>query len=132
MEIRLITVKEDFEKAYNILNQKEYPLSFYEYTLKHDQFTKHNTNKLIGFFQNDKCLGTISYAISTCPKLGSILEIKEIYQVNISAHKALMNFLDQLAQEEDCQAIKICKNKADRLNFTIFDRIESYLKNIIH
>jgi len=128
MEIRLITVKEDFEKAYNILNQREYPLSFYEYTLKHEQFKHDKTHKLVGVFQEEKCLGTISYAITACSKLGRILEIKEIYQVNIKAHKALMNFLDILAEEEDCHAIKICKNKADRLNVTIFDRIESYLK----
>ena len=38
MDIRLITVKEDFEKVYGILNQREYPLSFYEYTLKHDLY----------------------------------------------------------------------------------------------
>ena len=42
MDIRLITVKEDFEAAYGILNQREYPLSFYEYTLKHDLY---NNNK---------------------------------------------------------------------------------------
>ncbi len=132
MEIRLITVKEDFEKAYNILNQKEYPLSFYEYTLKHEQFDQLMANKLIGVFQNEECLGTISYSISPCPQLGRILEIKEIYQVNISGYKALINFLDKLAEDEHCLAIKICKNKADRLTVSVFDRIENYLKKLIH
>ena len=57
MEIRLISVKEDFEKAYNILNQKEYPLSFYEYSIKQDNFqTPKDGPKLIGVFQNEVCL----------------------------------------------------------------------------
>jgi hypothetical protein len=133
MDIRLITVKEDFEKAYNILNQKEYPLSFYEYTLKHDNFqTPHFGPKLIGVFQDENCLGTISYILTPCPYLGKILEVKEIYQTNIKGYKVLMNFLDKLALDEDCQAIKICKNQAERMSENFFDRMENFLKNLVH
>lgn len=131
MDIRLITVKEDFEKAYNILNQKEYPLSFYEYTLKHDNHSYGEALKLIGVFELDECLGTISYKVSECPHLGKILEIKEIYQTNIRGYKAMMDFLDKLAKDENCHAIKICKNSAERLKHNIFDRIEGFLKNLI-
>jgi hypothetical protein len=133
MDIRLITVKEDFEKAYNILNQKEYPLSFYEYTLKHDNFqAPHFGPKLIGVFQDENCLGTISYILTPCPYLGKILEVKEIYQTNIKGYKVLMNFLDKLALDEDCQAIKICKNQAERMSENLFDRMENFLKNLVH
>jgi hypothetical protein len=137
MEIRLITVKEDFEKAYNILNQKEYPLSFYEYSLKHEIDKKKvpgpgREPKLIGVFQDEQCLGTVSYNITPCPQVGKILEIKEIYHSNIKSYKVMMDFLDSLASDENCQAIKICKNKAERMNKTIFDKIENFLKNLIH
>ncbi len=132
MDIRLIMVKEDFEKAYNILNQKEYPLSFYEYSLKHENFLNNESPKLIGVFEDDKCIGTISYQVSFCPHLGKILEIKEIYQTNIKSYKVMMNFLDQLAKEEQCLAIKISKNRAERMNQNMFDRLENFLKKIIH
>ncbi len=132
MEIRLITVREDFEKAYNILNQKEYPLSFYEYSLKHENYQINNGPKLIGVFEADECLGTISYKVALCPYIGKILEIREIYQTNIKSYKAMMDFLDQLARDEDCLAIKICKNQAERMDQSIFDRMENFLKKIIH
>ena len=132
MDIRLITVKEDFEKAYNILNQKEYPLSFYEYSLKHDNLQEKNGFKLIGVFQDENCLGTLSYSITPCPYMNKILEVKEIYLTNIKVHKVLIDFLDRLASEEDCQAIKICKNQAERMSQNIFDRFENFLKNLIH
>lgn len=132
MEIRLITVKEDFERAYRILNQREYPLSFYEYTLKHDSYTNRDLLKLIGVFQDDECMGTISYKITPCPQMGRILEIKEMHQKNIKGYKHLMDFIDEIASDEKCHAIKICKNKAERLNYSIFDRFENYLKNLIH
>lgn len=133
MEIRLITVKEDFEKAYNILNQKEYPLSFYEYSLKHENFDGKNPGpKLIGVFEDQHCLGTISYKLTPCPLVGKILEVTEIYQTQLSGYKALMDFLDQLAADENCQAIKICKNKAERMNQNFFDKMENFLKKIIH
>ena len=132
MDIRLITVKEDFEKAYNILNQKEYPLSFYEYSLKHDNLQEKNGFKLIGVFQDESCIGTLSYSITPCPYMNKILEVKEIYLTNIKGHKVLIDFLDRLASEEDCQAIKICKNQAERMSQNIFDRFENFLKNLIH
>jgi len=133
MDIRLITVKEDFEKAYNILNQKEYPLSFYEYALKHENYSSQDIGpKLIGVFQDDTCIGTLSYKLTPCPHLGRILEIKEIYQSNIKSYKAMIDFLDTLAAEENCQAIKICKNSAERMNNNIFDRIENFLKKLVH
>ncbi len=131
MDIRLITVKEDFEKAYNILNQREYPLSFYEYSLKHETHSYSDGYKLIGVFENGDCLGTISYLVKPCSHLGKILEVKEIYQTNIKGYKALMDYLDKLAKEEECNAIKICKNSADRLNTNLFDKIETFLKNLI-
>lgn len=132
MDIRLITVKEDFEKAYNILSQREYPLSFYEYSLKHEthSYSENDGPKLIGVFENDLCLGTISYVVGNCNHLGKILEVKEIYQTSIRGYKALMDYLDKLAKEEDCHAIKICKNSPDRLNKNIFDRIENFLKSL--
>ncbi len=128
MEIRLITVKDDFEKAFNLLNQREYPLSYYEYTLKHDSYNKADTLKLVGVFSDDECIGTISYKITPCPHLGQILEIKEKHLKNIKGHKIIMDFIDELAFEENCQAIKICKNEAKRLDHSIFDRIENFLK----
>lgn len=124
---------EDFEKAYNILNQKEYPLSFYEYSLKHETWNGNNTGpKLIGVFQDDECIGSISYKITPCPYLGKILEIREIYHTNIKSYKIMMDFLDRLASDEDAQAIKICKNKAERMEKSIFDRMENFLKKLIH
>lgn len=132
MDIRLITVKEDFEKAYNILNQREYPLSFYEYSLKHETHGYSKGYKLIGVFEDEECLGTISYHVAQCPNLGKILEVKEIYQTSIRGYKALMDHLDILAKEEECHAIKICKNTAERLNNNLFDRIENFLKNLVH
>lgn len=132
MDIRLITVKEDFEKAYNILNQREYPLSFYEYSLKHDTHYSNQGPKLIGVFDDDNCVGTMSYRFLKCSHLEKVLEIKEIYQTNIKSYKAMMDFIDALAHDEGCQAIKICKNEAERLNQNIFDRFENFLKKIIH
>lgn len=132
MEIRLITVKDDFEKAFNLLNQKEYPLSFYEYTLKHDHYSNQNTLKLVGVFKDDECVGTISYQISPCKHLDRILEIKEQHLKNIQSYKVMMDFLDELAKEENCRAIKICKNEARRLDHSIFDRMENFLKSIVH
>lgn len=124
---------EDFEKAYNILNQKEYPLSFYEYSLKHDNYHPQSIGpKLIGVFQDDACIGTISYQLTPCPDLGKILEVREIYQTNIKSYKVMMDFLDTLAMEENCQAIKICKNKAERMNIGIFNRLENFLKKMTH
>lgn len=131
MDIRLITVKEDFERAFRILDQREYPLSFYEYILKHDSFTNPNHLKLIGAFQDDECLGTISYKITPCPHLGRILEIKEMHQKTIKGYKVLMDFLDEIARDEECLSIKICKNKAERLNRNVFDRMENFLKDLV-
>jgi hypothetical protein len=131
MDIRLISVKEDFEKAFNILNNKEYPLSFYEYVLKHDQFHKDSSLKLIGVFENENCIGTLSYQVEHCSQLDRILNIKEIYQTNIKGHKQLMEFIDVLAKEENCRVIKISKKKVTRLNNSVFDRIEGFLKNTI-
>lgn len=131
MDIRLITVKEDFEKAFRILDQREYPLSFYEYTLKHDSFRNPQRLKLIGAFQDDECVGTISYKITPCPHLGRILEIQEMHQKNIKGYKVMMNFLDEIAREEECLSIKICKNKAERLDFNFLDRFETFLKKLI-
>jgi hypothetical protein len=132
MDIRLITVKEDFEKAYGILNQREYPLSFYEYTLKHDLYRNKSKLKLVGIFKNDNCIGTISYKITQCPCLGKVLEIKEIHYQNISAHIVLMNFIDDIARDESCYSIKICKNEPTRLNNSVFDRFETFLKGLIN
>lgn len=132
MDIRLITVKDDFEKAYGILNQREYPLSFYEYTLKHDSFTNPLLLKLVGVFQDDECIGTISYKVTTCPQLGKILEIQEMHNKNIKGYKLIMDFLDEIAKEEECCTIKICKNKAERLNHSVFDRFETYLKGLLN
>lgn len=132
MEIRLITVKDDFEKAFNLLNQREYPLSFYEYALKHDHFQNDDRLKLIGVFSDDECLGTISYKTTPCPHLGLILEVKEQHLKSIKGYKVMMDFLDELAREENCHAIKICKNQAQRLDHSIFDRVENFLKKLIH
>lgn len=132
MDIRLITVRDDFELAYGILNQREYPLSFYEYALKHDSYRNNQLLKLIGVFVDDECYGTISYRIARCPHLGRILEIKEMHQKNIKGYKALMDFIDEIAHDEKCNAIKICKNKAERLNHSMFDRLENFLKSLIH
>jgi hypothetical protein len=131
MDIRLITVREDFEKAFSLLDQNNYPLSFYEYILKHDQFQTEAALKLIGIFEEEKCIGTISYRVSKYSELDRILDIKEIYQTGIKGYKALIDFVDQLAKEENCQVIKISKKKVERLNISIFDRMEDYLKNII-
>ncbi|AUN99736.1 hypothetical protein DOM21_02105 [Bacteriovorax stolpii] len=131
MDIRLITVKEDFEKAFRILDQREYPLSFYEYTLKHDSFRNPQRLKLIGAFQDDECVGTISYKITPCPHLGRILEIQEMHQKNIKGYKVMMDFLDEIARDEECLSIKICKNKAERLDFSFLDRFETFLKKLI-
>lgn len=132
MEVRLITVKEDFEKAYSILNHREYPLSFYEYTLKHDLYQNHSKLKLVGIFKNDDCIGTISYKITPCPQMGKVLEIKEMHHQNISAYVAMMDFIDDVARDENCYSIKICKNKAERLNNSVFDRFENFLKGLIN
>ncbi len=132
MDIRLITVKEDFEKAFRILDQREYPLSFYEYTLKHDSYTNPQRLKLIGVFAEDECMGTISYKITPCPHLGKILEVKEMHQKNIKGYKVLMDFLDEIARDEGCLSIKICKNKAERLNLNVFDRFETFLKGLLN
>ena len=132
MDIRLITVKEDFEKAYGILNQREYPLSFYEYTLKHDLFQNHNKLKLVGIFRNEDCIGTISYKISPCSHLGRILEIMEMHYQSITAYKTLMDFIDDVARDENCSSIKICRNKPERLNNSVFDRFENFLKGLVN
>lgn len=131
MDIRLITVKEDFEAAYGILNQREYPLSFYEYALKHDHYTNHKQLKLIGVFIDNECMGTISYKISPCPHLGRILEIKEMHSKNIKGYKAMMDFIDEVALDEKCHAVKICKNKPERLNNSVFDKFENFLKALV-
>ncbi len=133
MDIRLISVKEDFEKAYKIIDYN-YPLSFYEFVLKHDRFSESYSPKLVGVFEDEKCLGHISYLVTHCPHLERILEIKEIHETSIRGHKALMDFIDTLAKEENCRAIKISKKKIERLNFTIFDKFENFLKaiNLFH
>ncbi len=130
MDIRLITVKDDFELAFNLLNQEEYALSFYEYFLKHDQYSAFASLKLIGAFEENKCVGTISYKIVICPYLGRILEVHEMHHKNVKAYKVLLDFLDSIASDESCDSIKIRKNKVERLNFTIFDKVETYFKNL--
>lgn len=130
MEIRLITVRDDFEKAFKLLDHQAYPLSFYEYFLKHDLYSQNDALKLIGLFDENECIGTISYRIKKCQYLGRILEINEIHHKGIKAYKKLMDFLDVIASEESCNSIKICKNKAERMNYSIFDRMENYFKNL--
>jgi hypothetical protein len=132
MDIRLVTVREDFEKAYNILNQKDYPLSFYEFVLKHDRFSDKNSLKLVGIFLNDECVGHLSYEVTACPYLERVLTVKEINQTNIKSYKMLMDFIDVLAKDENCRAIKISKKKIDRLNFSVFDKFENILKRFLH
>ncbi len=130
MEIRLITVRDDFEKAFNLLNHSEYALSFYEYFLKHDLYSEKKSAKLIGFFEESECIGTISYKIENCPSLGRILEVHEIHYKEAKAYEKLIDFLDNIALDESCDSIKICKNKVERLNFSIFDKVETYFKNL--
>ena len=132
MGVRLITVKEDFERVYGILNQREYPLSFYEYTLKHDLYQNKKKLKLIGAFKVDDCLGTISYKIAQCPNLGKVLEIMEIHHKTLSAYSFLMDFINEIARDEVCDNIKIRKNMPEQLNHSIFDRFEIFLKNIVN
>jgi hypothetical protein len=132
MDIRLITVREDFEKAYRMLNQKEYPLSFYEFVLKHDQFTSDTSRKLIGAFEEDLCRGFLSYEVTYCPYLERVLNIKEMHHENIKSYKVLMDFIDTIAHEENCRAIKISKKKIERLNLNIFDKFENILKAIVY
>lgn len=132
MDIRLITVREDFEKAYNILNQKDYPLSFYEFSLKYERMIKDDSLKLIGVFIHDECIGHLSYQVEKCDYLGRVLVIKEIHQTSIKSYKTLMDFIDTIAKDENCRAIKISKSKVERLNLSIFDKFENVLKSIIH
>ena len=132
MDIRLITVKEDFEKAYNIFDQKEYPLSFYEYFLKHENYLGSKKGpKLIGVFEDEFCIGTLSYKLTRCPLLGKILEVTEIHQTNKKGYNILINFLENLALDENCHAVKICKNRAERMNQNIFDKLENFLKELL-
>jgi hypothetical protein len=130
MEIRLITTQEDFEKVYKTLNQYDYPLSFYEFQLKHSDVYKKESNKLIGAFQNNHCLGHLSYKILFAKNNDNILEINELFYQDVKAYKILMNFTDLIAQEEKCCAIKISNKKIDKLKAGLFDRFENILKSI--
>lgn len=134
MDIRLITVKEDFEKAFGILNSKDYHLSYYEFSLRHEIKRGH---QLIGAFQQDECLGVLSYEINPNHVLGKILHIKEI-KTNKSLkvkpntiHSVLLDFIEKIAIEEKCDLVKMQYQHREQLNKSIFDRVESYLKSLL-
>jgi len=134
MDIRLITVKEDFEKAFGILNSKDYHLSFYEFSLRHEIKRGH---RLIGAFNNDECLGVLSYEINPNHVLGKILHIKEIktnknlkVKPNI-IHSELLDFIEKIALEEKCDLVKMQYQHREQLNKSIFDRFENYLKSLL-
>lgn len=134
MDIRLISVKEDFEKAYGALYAKNYHLSFYEFNLRHDHQSKHATHKLVGAFKNDDCLGTISYEINPNHVLGKILHIKEVKTNNKSSIKAelirsqLLDFIEKIANDEKCDLIKMQYQHREEYSPGIFDRFENYLR----
>lgn len=134
MDVRLITAREDFEAAFSLLDHDKYPLSFYEYALKHDSYQKNECLKLIGAFVGSNfeqnCLATISYRVKSCPQIGKILEIKEIYQKNQLAYESLINFLEEVANDEKCLLIKIDKNNPERLAHSSLDRLENFLKSL--
>lgn len=137
MEIRLISVKEDFEKAFGALYAKKYHLSFYEFSLRHDYHSKHATHRLIGAFFSDECLGTLSYEINPNHVLGKILHIKEIKTQNKSSVKpekirtALLDFIERIAIDEKCDLVKMQYQHSENHNASIFDRFENYLRSII-
>ncbi len=131
MEIRLITVKEDFEKAYQLIKNINFDMNFYEFVLRFDQPVHSDHLKLIGLFDEEECIGVLSYQITKCEVLNRILEIKELYHTNIKAYRGLMDFIDVIAREESCKTIKICKNKPERLNLNLFDRMENFLSNLL-
>jgi len=131
MEIRLITVKEDFEKAFELIKKKHFETNFYEFVLRFDHPLNSDQLKLIGFFEHEECIGILSYQIVHCDVLKRILKIRELYYTNIKAYRNLMDFIDVIAKEENCKTIKICKNKPERLNINLFDRVENFLTNLI-
>lgn len=137
MEIRLISVKEDFEKAFGVLYAKNYHLSFYEFSLRHDYHSKHATHRLIGAFHRDECLGALSYEINPNHVLGKILHIKEIKTQNKSAFKPenirseLLDFIERIALDEKCDLVKMQYQHSEKHNESIFDRFENYLRSIL-
>ena len=52
--------------------------------------------------------------------------------MNLSAYSHLMDFINDVGSDEHCENIKIQKNKPERLNHSIFDRFEIYLKSVIN
>lgn len=135
MEIRLITVKEDFEKIFGVLYAKNYHLSFYEFSLRHDLHSKHATHKLVGAFNGEECIGALSYEINPNHVLGKILHIKEVKTIVKSNPKPenirsqLLDFIERIALDEKCDLVKMQYQNSENHNVSIFDRFENYLRS---
>lgn len=137
MEIKLITVREDFEKIFGALYAKNSHLSFYEFSIRHELHLKHGNHYLIGLFVDQECHGALSYEINPNHVLGKILHIKEIKTLNKSPIKIetirskLLDFIERIAVEEKCDLVKMQYQHNEKLTNNIFDRFENYLKSLI-
>ncbi len=137
MEIRLITVRDDFERAFKILKPKEYHLSFYEFNIRHELKTNYSSHQLIGAFNQDQCIGFISFELNPNHVIGKILHIKEIKTLPNETYSAkeiknqLLDFIQQIAIDEKCDLVKMQYDHNEKLDNTVFDRIETYLKSLL-
>ena len=140
MEIRLVTSTEEFEKVFSQFFCHNSHLSFYEFTLRHElSFNqKHNHHLIVASLPNvESYLGVLSYTIDPRHVLGKILSIKEIHTSKHAAYSAshirseLLNFIEKIAIENNCDLVKMQYKNFERNNFSIFDKVESFLKNLL-
>ncbi len=137
MDIRLITVKEDFERIFSAFYANKSHLSFYEFNLRHEFTQKQNLHNLIGLFEGDQCYGILSYEINPNHVLGKILHIKEIRTIANHGLKAegirgqLLDFIEAVAIDEKCDLVKMQYEHKEKLTNSIFDRFENYLRGLI-
>ncbi len=136
MEIRLISVKEDYEKAFGMINQSDYHLSYYEFSLRHGH-SNHSEHKLVGAFLDGECLGILSYSINPNHVLGKVLHIKEVKtdpknpKAANTVRNSLLSFIETIALEERCDLVKLQYQHKEKLTRSIFDRFENYLKSLL-
>ena len=129
MNVRLITTKEDLELAYQFMKQFNKKLAYYDFLVKFD-FNNHDKHFIIGAFQNEQCLGVLTYRIEHLDKENKILEILDSKYSDIRSYKLLFKFIDNVASEDHFSAIKIKKPDPDLRSKKVINKLNHILRLI--
>lgn len=112
-----------FELAYKLIADSQYPLGFYEYALIHE-----NQFLLIGLFNNDDLVCTASLELDRSLK---IIYVNEIHSSQPKFISRMSDFLYKLAEDEHFELVQFRSEFPHETKLNVFDKFETYLRSLI-